>query len=71
MTDGSPPDALDGTVRLWEPKERQLLRTFEAGSGVTCVALPAEERRLVAGTMAGMVRIWDLDREPTPRGGRP
>jgi WD40 repeat protein len=52
--------SLDGTVQLWDAKENRLLRRFEAGSGVTSVALPAEYPRLIAGTVAGGVRIWDI-----------
>jgi hypothetical protein len=52
--------SLDGTVRLWDAGEGRLLRTFDAGSGVTSVALPAEWPRLIAGTQSGRVHIWDI-----------
>jgi hypothetical protein len=51
--------ALDGTVRLWEARTGKLIHPFEAGSGVTCVALTSS--RLIAGTLTGVIRVWDLD----------
>ncbi len=52
--------ALDGTIRLWNAREGRLLRTFDAGGGVTSVALPSEWPRLIAGTLTGRIRIWDI-----------
>ena len=54
--------ALDGTVRLWDARAGKGVLTLRAGSAVTCVVF-TPNRRLVAGTMAGVIRVWDLDRE--------
>jgi WD40 repeat protein len=62
--------SLDGTVRVWSARNWVHLRTLEAGSGVNCVAL-APGRRLLAGTLAGGIHVWELDRELAAGGGKP
>jgi hypothetical protein len=57
--------SLDGTVRLWAPGKDQAVRTLQAGGPVTCVAF-APGNRLLAGTRAGPIRVFDLGRDALP-----
>ncbi len=60
--------SLDGTVRLWQARGGKLLHVLEAGSGVTCVALTGDGR-LLAGTLDGVVRSWEVERVLASRRG--
>jgi serine/threonine protein kinase len=52
--------SLDGTLKVWNPTTRALLRSFELGSGPAS-ALAAEGRRAVLGHKDGTVALWDLE----------
>ncbi|CDF38963.1 WD40-repeat containing protein [Chondrus crispus] len=52
----------DGTLRLWSTSERKVLRIFRGHkSGVTCVAMSGDGRRVVSGSGDKSVRVWDVE----------
>src|SRR4029453_18466394 len=53
----------DGTVRVWELRHGQLLRTFEHRRlGVRAVATTTDGRIVLSGGADGMLYLWDTDR---------
>ncbi len=50
----------DGTVRFYEPKSGNPLKTVQPGSAVFAVALDSEGKRAASGTADGMVKLWDV-----------
>lgn len=51
----------DGTVKLWDLRSREILRTFTGHwNGVTALAIAAEGRRVLSGAGDGTLAVWDL-----------
>ncbi|CDF36609.1 WD40-repeat containing protein [Chondrus crispus] len=52
----------DGTLRVWSTSERKVLRSFRGHrSGVHCVAMSGDGRRVVSGSFDKSVRVWDVE----------
>ena len=52
--------SLDGTVKIFSPRTRQVTHTFELGTKVWSLALNPDGNRLAAATEDGRVVVWDL-----------
>ena len=52
----------DGTLRLWSTSEKKVLRSFRGHkSGVICVAMSGDGRRVVSGSVDESVRVRDVE----------
>jgi WD40 repeat protein len=49
----------DGTVRLWNPLNGELLRTLTGNSAMNAVAFSPDGTRIAAGSANGSLRMWD------------
>jgi WD40 repeat protein len=50
----------DGTIRFYDPRSFQKVRSLRLSGGVIALALAPSGRALAAGSMDGAVSIWDL-----------
>ena len=53
--------SFDGTVKLWDVDNDQLIRTFLHGSDVNFVVFSPDGSRIVSGANDGTIKIWNVD----------
>lgn len=51
----------DGTVRIWNPVTREVVRTIAVGAPVSALAFSPDGRLVLTGSSDDLARIWDVD----------
>jgi WD40 repeat protein len=58
----------DRAVRVWDAESGKLVREFlDHDTGVSCLAFHPDGKRIAACTLSdGMIRLWDIEKQPAP-----
>eukprot|EP01035_Chromulina_nebulosa_P019239 gene19239-25090_t len=51
----------DGTIKIWDPRFNNSLRSYDCGFSVNTVALSPNQSTLISGDQSGCVKVWDLE----------